>query len=198
MIELPSEIVPNSATFTPVDMGFVQEGAAGLGDRIDRPGNHFACEIDFPPMKPARARVFASRVGQALRQGLRIAIPLLGESQGNPGAPVIDGDEPSGTTLLLRGLNPGYVCKEGYWLTLIEGATGQRYTHQSTSTARVAGDGTVELEIEPPLRAPFEDGDEVLLAAPTIEGALRSAPSWVLSVDLLVRSGARLTIEEVA
>lgn len=198
MIELPDDIATSSATFTPVDLGFVQEGATGIGDRIDRPGNHFSCEVDFPPMKPAQAGAFAVRIARAMRQGLRVKIPLLGLSQGNPGEPVVDGDEPSGTSLPLRGLTPGYVAKEGYWLTITEAATEQRYTHKVAATGKVGADGTLDLDIEPPLRAPFADGDTVNLAKPTIEGLLKGVASWMLSTDRLIRNGARLTIEEQA
>lgn len=198
MIEFPGTIVPNSATFMLIDQGFVQEGAGGLGDRIDRPGNHFACEIDFPPMVAEVARVFEARVTRAIRHGLRVAIPLLTRNQGIPGLPVVDGDEPSGTTLPLRGLIPGYVVKEGYWLTIVEAASGQRFAHKAAALGQVASDGTVAIEVEPPLRAPFADGDVVLLARPTIEGVLKTPPSWTLAIDQLVRNGARLTIEEVS
>ncbi len=198
MIELPDDCVPSDFLWWGVDLGFVQEGSAGLGDRIDRPGNHFACEATFPPMKPDLARRFATRVHRATREGLRIEIPLLGVHQGLPGAPVVDGDGQAGTALALRGLTPHYAAKEGFWLTATEALTGQRYAHRVQGSVAAEADGTVTLEIEPPLRAPLADGDTIELAHPTIEGALLAPARVSLAIDQLVRLGASLTIQEVA
>ena len=104
MIELPSHIVPNSALPKQVDFGFVQEAAGGAMTRIDRPGNKFEVELGFPPMKAADARIFVARLNRARGQGLRVEYPLQGQSQGNPGSPVVDGTDSAGTTLKLRGL----------------------------------------------------------------------------------------------
>lgn len=198
MVELPEDCVPNDFLWWGVDLGFVQEGSAGLGDRIDRPGNHFACEAMFPPFKPDLARKFATRVHRATREGIRIEIPLLGVHQGYPGAPVVDGDDQTGTALALRGLTPRYAAKEGFWLTATEALTGQRFLHRVQASVAADEDGLITLEIEPPLRAPLADGDTIELARPTIEGTLREPARISLAVDRLVRLGASLTIEEVA
>jgi hypothetical protein len=111
---------------------------------------------------------------------------------------VVDGDEPAGTTLPLRGLTPGYAAKEGYWLTIVRAADDYRCAHLVQTPAVAAEDGTIELDIDPPIRGVFADGDIVLLAKPTIEGTLTAPPSWALSVERLIRNGAQLTIEEGA
>lgn len=197
MITLPDNIVPNDFQFRVVDLGFVQEGVAGLGDRIDRQGNHFACQVDYPPLRPDVARAFVAKMTRAVRLGLRVKIPLLGVSQGYPGDPVVDGDEPAGTSLPLRGVTPGYAAKVGYWLTIVRAADDYRATHLVQTPAVAGEDGTLILDVDPPIRAVFADGDTVLLAKPTIEGVM-SAPSWMLTTDRVVRLGATLTIEEVA
>src|SRR5690606_5964570 len=93
-------------------------GAAAL--RTNRAGTRYQVVLSFPPMKPDVARVFVSRFQQGQREGLRAEYPLLGLSQGPPGSPVVDGANPTGTTLPVRGLTPGYAAKEGYALTLID------------------------------------------------------------------------------
>lgn len=195
MIELPDSPAPNGVDAELLDYGmFLRSPTGGSTLRVNRAGSRFKVTVTFPPMKPAVARVFAARLQTAKREGLRIDFPLLGASQGNPGSPVVDGAGQAGTTLALRGLTPGYVIKEGYWLTLID--TNGRYLHQAAGVAAVAGDGTVSFPIEPPLRAPMPDGAQVLLARPTVEGALIEAIGWSYSVDRLVRLGGAIVIEE--
>lgn len=198
MITLPPVMIPNDFQFRVVDLGFTQQGVAGLGDRIDRQGNHFACQVDFPAFRPNVARIFVARVTRAVRLGLRVNIPLLGVDQGLPGNPVVDGDEPAGTTLPLRGVTPGYAAKEGFWLTIVRVADDYRCAHLVQTPSVAAEDGTLVLDVDPPIRGVFADGDTVLLAKPTIEGTLTSPPSWALSIDRLIRNGAQLTIEEGA
>jgi hypothetical protein len=92
-------------------------------------------------MVPAVARVFISRLLEAKRVGrLLINFPLLGERQGSPGSPVVDGAGQAGATLKLRGLNPGYTIKEGYWLSIID-TNDQHYLHNARSMVRVGADG---------------------------------------------------------
>ena len=80
---------------------------------------------------------------------------------------------------------------------LIDG-DGARYLHFAGSNEVADGAGEASFTIEPALRAPFDDGDAVLLAAPTVEGALIEGGGRSLAVDRLVRFGAVLTIEEAA
>lgn len=196
MIELPDAPAPNGVDVELLDYGaLLRSPTGGSSLRVNRAGSRFKAVVSYPPMKPEVARVFSARLQRAKREGLRIEFPLLGVSQGSPGAPVVDGAGQAGTTLALRGLNPGYVIREGYWMTAIDG-DGGRYLHQSLSVVKVAGDGLAEISIEPPLRAPLPDGAEVLLAKPTVEGALIDTIGWSYSIDRLVRFGGAIVIEE--
>lgn len=197
MIELPDDPAPNGVDVEPVDFGaFLRPGGGASILRLNRPGTRLRVMVSYPPMRPDVARVFNRRFQAAKREGLRIDYPLLGLSQGSPGSPVVDGAEPNGTTLPLRGMTPGYAVREGYVLTLIDSA-GERYTHFSGNAGRVAADGTFTItDLEPPIRGVFADGDTVLLGRPTIEGAVTEGVGWSLSVDQLVRRGAQIVIEE--
>jgi hypothetical protein len=195
VIELPDEPAPNGVSVTPLDYGFVQRGpAASL--RIDRPGSRFRVEVSFPPMKPDVARRFMARLQKARREGLRIEYPLLGVNQGAPGSPVVNGTNPTGTTLPLRGLTPHYAVKEGFWLH-VEDADGVRYLHNVTTNGIADASGLLSVEIEPAIRAPLADGSAVELAKPTFEGFLGDDLGWSLDLDRLVRGGS-IMIEEAA
>ncbi|MGX7926456.1 hypothetical protein ACWPMX_07770 [Tsuneonella sp. HG094] len=196
MIELPDNPAPNAVDPELIDYGmFLRSPTGGSTLRVDRAGSRYKVTVGFPPMRPEVARVFTARLARAKREGLRIEYPLLGASQGNPGSPVVDGAGQAGTTIALTGLNPGYTVREGYWMTFV-GNGGSRYLHQAVGVATADGDGAVSVSIEPPLRAPLPDGAEVLLAKPTIDGALIDTLGWSLSVDRLVRIGGAIVIEE--
>ena len=162
---------------------------------IYRPGSRWAFEFSFPLMKADVARAFTSRLVRAQREGLRMAVPLLGVSQGSPGTPVVDGNYPSGTVLPLKGLTPGYVFGEGYWLTLID-AAGDYYLHQVVGTATVNGAGKATLSVETPIRAPILNDATALVATPMVQGFIESI-AWGMRVDRLVE-GIGFTLEEAA
>jgi hypothetical protein len=197
MIELPDDPAPNGVEVSLLDFGMILRPATGAAVlRLNRAGSRYRVTVSFPPMKPDVAGKFIARFQKAKREGLRIDFPLLGFSQGSPGAPLVDGANPTGTTLPVKGLTPGYPVKEGFWLTLID-ADGNRYLHCATSAVRADASGDAELEIEPPIRAPLPDEAVILLARPTIEGVVVEEVGWSLSVDRLVRGGT-IVIEEAA
>lgn len=196
MIELPTSPAPNSATPTLLDFGFVQRPALGAAAlRIDRAGNRHQVEFGFPPMSAEVARVFVSRLQQAKSEGLRIAFPLLGVSQGSPGSPTVRGSGAGGTALPLEGLTPGYVAKEGYWLTVID-ADEVHYLHCLAATATADAAGEADLVVTPPLRHFPGAGDAVLLARPLVEGLVTSEISHPREPNRLVRLS--FTLEEAA
>lgn len=167
MITLPAAPKPNGLRYELLDYGFVQRGASSV--RVNRAGSRWRLEISFPPMMPDTARTFLARLTRAKREGLQIALPLLGVSQGSPGTPVVDGAGQAGAALALRGMTPGYQIKDGFWLTATE-TNGTAYLHQVAVAATVAGNGKATVQIEPPLRAPFPDGATVQIAAPIVQG----------------------------
>lgn len=197
MIELPESPAPNGVEVTLVDFGMVLRPASGAEIlRVNRAGSRYRVAVSFPPMQPDVARVFMSRFQQAKREGLRIDFPLLGMSQGAPGTPMVVGANPTGTTLPLDGLTPGYAIKEGYALNVID-AAGDRYLHFVAAPVMADASGEAEIELTVPIRAPLPDNAVVLLGKPTIEGVVVEDIGWSLNVDRLVR-GATVTIEEAA
>lgn len=196
MIDLSDDMIPNGFDDELLDFGFYQRPSSGASLlRVDRSGSRMKVALTFPPLRPDDARKVLPRLKRAVREGLRVRWPLVDVSQGLPGSPVVDGDEPSGTTLPVRGLTPGYVAKVGYVFHIEEAATGARYFHEIQETVVADGSGNAEFDIEPPLRAPFADGDVIELAAPTIEGALIDPVGSSLNVNRL-RYPSTLIIEE--
>jgi len=197
LIELPDSPAPNGVEVELRDFGMTLTPSTGAAiQRLNRPGSRYRVAVSFPPMKPDVARVFVSRFQQSKSQGLRIDYPLLGLSQGSPGAPVVDASNPTGTTLPVRGLTPGYAVKEGYALTLIA-ADGSRYLHFVGDPVKAGSDGKASIKLTVPIRAPLANGSTILLAKPTVEGFVVDDIAWSLSIDRLVR-GATVTIEEAA
>lgn len=197
MIELPETPAPNAASPALLDFGFLQRPSTGAGAlRVDRPGSRWRLEVSYPVMRADTARVFNSRLIAAKREGLKLTFPLLGVSQGSPGSPTVDGSSASGTSLPVKGLTPGYVVKEGYWLNAID-ADGVRYLYNVRATVAADSSGDATLTVEPMIRAPLADGDEIVLDKPMIEGFVDSDWSWPMGLADLVE-GFSFTMEEVA
>jgi hypothetical protein len=195
VVDLPNSPAPNSAQFSIVGSGGVQRGATGGASQIiNRLGDHYKLAVTFPPLpNNDTGRKFVAGVVRARRLGLRMEFPLAGIDQGSPGAPVVDGAGQSGTSLNVRGLVAGYVCGQGFWLSIVK--DGQHYLHNAY-VQRVAGaNGKATLGIEPPLRVPFPDGAAINLAQPMIEGYI-DLGSW--DVSLAHHVGLGFTIEESA
>ncbi len=188
MIELPRHPAPNAAEPMLLDFGITIEGALGAGSvRVDRPGSRFQATVFFPPMKPETADVFIARLLAAKDEGLRIPYPQRRRARGSPGNPVVDGANPTGKLLPLRGATPGHVFREGGWIS-IEDAGGQHYLHNIRGSVVVGADGTCDLPISPMIRAPFADGATIHAAIPMIEGLIPGdSIVWREDEDHLIR-----------
>ena len=185
MIDLPASPAPNGMEPAFDDRGFTQEGASDL--RVEKRGSRWIMNFSYPPMQPTKSAVFTARFVRGKSEGVRIELPLL-VPQGSPGSPVVDGAIATPTTTLpIRGLNPGYPIKEGYWLNILEAATGYSYLHQVFGTVRADASGEAIIQISPALRAPFADGDIIELARPWIEGrVLGEQWGWQIPVNKLI------------
>lgn len=184
MQTLPVKPKPNGMEATLLDRGGIMRGASSL--RIDRPGSKWRIAFTFPVMTVDAARAFLSKLTRAKRQGLEIDIPLL-VPQGIPGSPVVDGAVTSAaTSIAVRDLTPGYIVKEQYWMT-VEEADGTAYLHSVVSTVVANGAGDAIIQIEPPLRAPFADGDTVQIGKPYMQGFVDGEGfSWTVRSDRFV------------
>lgn len=196
MITLPSLPAPNGCSPRVISFDLHARPSTGAAvQTIFRPGSRWALDFTYPPMKADVARTFTSRLVRAQRAGLRMKVPLLGVSQGSPGAPVVDGANPSGTALPVRGCTPGYVFDEGFWLTLID-AAGDYFLHQVVGSVVVDGLGKATVSIETPIRAPMADGATVLVAEPMVQGFIEEV-SWGMRLGNMV-DGIGFTLEEAA
>lgn len=196
MITLPATPAPNSCSPRVISFDLHARPSTGAAvQTIYRPGSRWALDFTYPVMEAEVARAFTSRLVRAQREGLRMEVPLLGVSQGSPGTPVVNGANPSGTVLPLRGCTVGYEFGEGYWLTLID-AAGDYYLHQVVGSAIVNGSGEVTLSIETPIRSPLPDGATVLVAAPMVQGFIESV-SWGMRLGNMIE-GIGFTLEEAA
>lgn len=196
MITLPDLPAPNGVEPSLIDYGVNLRAALGGGTvRVNRPGNRFRLNVTFPLMTPEVARVFVSRLIRAKQEGLRLPYPLLSETQGSPGSPVVNGAGQSGTAIALRGLTAGYAFAEGSWLSIVGG--GQHYLHNVTNAVTANGSGLATVSIAPALRFPFPDGAVVHIAQPMVDGFVDGeSADWTIRVDHLVQLG--FTIEEFA
>jgi hypothetical protein len=196
VIALPTS--PQARTIVPrlVDFGIVQRPATGGAlTYIDRPGMRMAVQFEYPPMRTETARPFISRLLRAKSEGLRIPLPLAGVLQGSPGTPLVNGGTSAGTSLLVKGLTPGYQFLEGYWLNVVD-AGGIYYLHNVAADVAANGSGLATVSVWPPLRADLVDGNTVVIGAPSIEGLVPDPPSWPVPHDLIVQLS--FTVEEAA
>lgn len=194
MIELPSVPAPNSADPALIDFGItLRPPLGGKVLRVDRPGSRFRIALSWPAMTPETSQIFINRLLRAKSEGLRVPFPLM-VSQGSPGATVVDGAGNTGLSLPVRGGQPNWRWREGWWLS-IEAADGQHYLHSLTAAGALDASGEGTLPIYPMLRAPFADGDAVHLAKPMIEGLpLGDETSWSIRIGFLTTLS--VTIEE--
>lgn len=194
MITLPAGVVPALATPRLIDFGvFIRPATGAPVSRVDKPGTRWGAQIDLPAQLPDVANSILTRLLTGRSQVLRVDWPLLGVSQAVAGTPVVNGANPSGTTLPVRGLAAGTVIKEGWWINVTD-AAGNRYLHQVKALATADGAGAVSLNIGPMIRAPLADGSAVVITSPTIEGLVTSDHTWPLTPDRLIPIS--FTIEE--
>lgn len=195
MVIWPDDITPRGASAQLVDNGAVVRSPGGAGMRINRLGGHFRVMLDFPPAPTADAgrRAVAALVS-GVRRGLRIAYPLVDAPQGVPGSPVVDGANPVGYSLPVRGLTPHYAGRAGYWLSVVD-AEGQSYLHNVAAPFVADASGDATISVEPALRAPLSDGAAVELRVPVVEGFVEEG-AWDTAVERLISFS--VTIEEAS
>lgn len=184
MIELPDWAVPNAATPSYVDFGgFLTPGLGGEVQRLDRMGNRWRLAGSFPPMPSKdKGRILVSRLIRGKTEGLRMEFPLLSFKPGSPGSPRVNGAGQSGRSLVIDGLTPHYLVREGQWFSLLH--DGRHYLHNVDAGVEANASGQAELSISPMLRVEPDDNDEVHLAKPMIEGFIMSEEwSWAMSLD---------------
>lgn len=196
VIELPGWAVPNGAAPSFMDWGTIQRPSTGAALlRVDRLGSRYKVRLSFPPfMDPDHGRIIVSRLIRAKRMGLRVEYPLTFRQPLQDA--VVDGAGQAGTTLSVRGLHPGMVIREGFWLNVVR-STGQHFLHNVAGELSVGADGRAAVPLSEMLRHPFADGDKVKFVRPMVEGIVDGdEQAWSLSVEHFV--GIEFTVEEAA
>jgi hypothetical protein len=186
VITMPPAVVPSAAEVYLRDFGTVLTPfLGGPEQRINRLGTRFGLRLTLPP-KDTRdeALVIQSRLLRAREDRLRMAWPQPGLVIPNPGAPIVAAAVTAGTMLPLAGLAPGFLIREGQFLSIVH---GRRYIHMFSADATVGSDGTVNAPIWPMLRTPLSIGDVVEISEPKIEGLVSPGDElgWQIAVDQL-------------
>lgn len=169
-IELPQPRLPQSAIPRLLDWGADQKAPmGGAFQRLNRLGNRFALVITYPRLKPEPdGRILAARLRRAKTEGALFPFPQPGLDIGNPGAPMVNGADQSGSVLILRGFTAGYVLREGQFFSIIHG--GRRYLHEASADAVATAAGGMTVSLNPMLRIRPANGAIVEVAKPYIEG----------------------------
>lgn len=192
MIELPFWAKLASFTGTLADAGFTQRGLQSL-DRIDRKGSRHRVTVQTPIYRGREGALLVSRLIRAKQEGIRIALPLAAP-QGSPGAVVLAADVSTGRTIAVEGGTPGYACKEGFWLSLVN-ADGRHFAHSVSETVMFDAAGAAELTLDVMVRDDLLAGSAVHLARPKIEGLLEG-DEWEWSMSIQREIPIEFTIEE--
>jgi len=183
MIELPPFARIGSVSPALIDMGFTQRGIS-TSERINRKGSRYRAACSFGPYPGDQARQMVARLIRGKQEGLRIALPLL-HSQGSPGVPLVDGAVSTGRSLAIKGLSPGYFCKEGFWLSIV--VSGQHFLHNVYTGGRADASGNLTLTLNEMIRTSIPDEAVIHLAKPMIEGLVDGDEwQWSYAVDRVV------------
>lgn len=145
----------------------------GASDYIERPGYRYSVQYDLPPLASAtEARIFEALLEQASREDASYPWPLDQRSLA-AGAPVVDGSNPVGGTIALRGLIPGFQFRIGQPFAIVM-ADGTRFIHKAKVATAADALGEATVPVFPLTRDVFPDGTTVEVERPRIGGIL----SW--------------------
>jgi len=184
VIILPDDLpLTGSAQFLPREVE--QRSLSGPTDIFPRLGGRFAINVTAGPFyaEEANARLAQIMAAKYGGTGLRMRYPLQW-SQSGGGAMLVNGAVSSATrTLPIKGGTPGFVIRQGWFLSVQDGA-GQHFLHSVAANAVVAADGTASVTVTPELKRPFPNNSVVNVAVPRIQGLVTNAQiEWDLSAD---------------
>ena len=166
-VEFPHFATRGSFNWEYVDAGFTQRGLQSAV-YIPRKGARYRMTFAYGPFgDPEQARVMQARLIQGKQRGLRVPLPLI-NSQGNPGAPFVNGAVVTGRVLPIKGLTPGYVVKEGYWLSIV--IANQHYLHCVEIGGRADASGNLSITLAEMLREELGGNEVIHLSRPMVEG----------------------------
>lgn len=193
-VEFPFYARQASFSWEYVDAGFTQRGLTN-NSYIPRKGSRYRVLFVYGPhWEPSEIETMHARLIRGKQEGLRVPLPLI-NTQGNPGAPLVDGAVVTGRVLPLKGMIAGYVVREGYWLSIV--IDGQHYLHCVEVGGMVNASGNLTITLTEMLREELAGDEVVHLAKPMVEG-LVTADTVSGGFDLARTSTIEFTIEERA
>lgn len=136
-----------------------------------RGGSHWAMEIAAGALSPLCARELVADIVRGGGEPLRAYIPMLGIEVGPIGAPVVDGGDQLGDTLVTTGWTPQTAIRKGWLFNLLfEDVTPSLHLVSGEVIANAAGEATINFW--PPMRDIPADGLTMEWAEPFIEGSI--------------------------
>lgn len=169
----------------------------GVVQNLQRLGTRFGLVLTPPRMRAEPfGRVWAGKLMMAKLYGAAYPFTQDGFRSRAGGVPRVDGDGHSGTTIAIRGLDPGSYLAFGEAISLVH--AGRRYLH-FVASGQVYPTGSGTLDIFPMLRVLPIDGDRIEYGAGvTIEGSISGNEiAWERPSDGYFDFGA-ITITEDA
>lgn len=160
----------------------------GPDSREARIGGKWAFDITLAPMEYATFMDWVDL--EAETDTVIWAIPQPGVTTSGEGTPRVKGAGQAGDSLLVDGITPSYTVEKGRWLSVITG--GQRYLYCAKSAVTANGTGEALIPVRPLIRVQHADNDVVELAAPKIEGLVRSGSVNGTILNRYQRSGGHL------
>jgi hypothetical protein len=187
MITLPEYPAPQGADAALVDYGALLEPSlGGPVQRIERMGNRWRLSVTMPPLlTDALKRHWLSALVRGKQEGAKMEFPLMGFAPGSTGSPTVNGGSQSGRSLLIENALPNLVVRDGQFFSIE--TDGQHYLYMNIGQTILNASGAGTLTIEPMLRVPPADGDDIHLAKPMIEGFIKGDEQvWNISLGNIV------------
>jgi hypothetical protein len=137
---------------------------------LNRPGDHFAMEVDAKTLGAACGRELLADILRGNGETVRAYIPQIGIDPGAVGAPKVAGADQWGESLTLDGFTPYFAIRKGWFFTVVRAAFPS--LHIVTAEVIADLDTTATIPFWPPLRTVTADNTEIELVEPWLEGSI--------------------------
>ena len=202
IVTLPNT-APLNVTYQLVSKATEMSGPlGGATQRVLRVGSRFKVSYEFPPMQYEAGRQWLARLISAEASPAAILFPQRGFQPYSPNATgqtvAVNGPQTSttntGGVLSIKNGQAGFELVSGQFFHINASVDGRRYLHQLRDDATVGTDGTVTLNIQPPLRFVPADGDTLEWVNVMLEGFV--AMNWNWTMEMARRIGLKFDVQE--
>jgi len=145
-------------------------GTGGARLPLNRPGDHFALEIEPGVLGAVCGREMLADILRGNGQTVRAYIDQVGIDPGAVGTPLVSGADQWGESLVLDGLTPQLAIRKGWFFTRVTATYPSLHIVAEEVIADASGLATVEFW--PPLRTATPDNTEIEMVEPWIEGSI--------------------------